>query len=81
MPKSFGTDSAELKTLAVFLLFCNLNAADTRNDKDRGRQPSRHLPLQDTHDTQPSSPRALHQLDQGVGKGRHLHPRQSRFSR
>jgi hypothetical protein len=28
VPKSFGVDSAELKMLVVFLLFCNLNAAD-----------------------------------------------------
>jgi hypothetical protein len=27
VPKSFGADSAELKTLTVSLLFCNLNAA------------------------------------------------------
>jgi hypothetical protein len=27
VPKSFGADSAELKSLAAFLLFCNLNAA------------------------------------------------------
>jgi hypothetical protein len=28
VPRCFGADSAELETLVVFLLFCNLNAAD-----------------------------------------------------
>jgi hypothetical protein len=33
VPKSFGADSAELETLVVFLLFCNLNAADVSENE------------------------------------------------
>jgi hypothetical protein len=76
-----STIPSKLKSLPIVARW-KQDGMETRTDKDRGRQPSRHLPLQDhSYDTQPSSPRAPHQLDQGEGKGRHQHPRQSRFSR